>query len=315
MQFTKPFLQLNKKSAAIAGGKGASLGEMLNHGVPVPDGFVILASAFDRFLAETKIDTAITAALARVNKNDATDIKNISKLIQGLILRKKMPPDLGAEILAQYKKQKLGVVAVRSSATAEDSATASWAGELESYLGVTEKNLLGCVKKCWASLFTPRAIFYRGDKKMMTTPVSVAVVVQKMIDSEISGIAFTVHPVTQNKNQLVIEAGYGLGEAIVGGMITPDTYVLAKKTQEILTVNISQQKIKIVRDPKGLTRKTKTTPAENKSQKLNAAQIFELAKICMAIAKHYKFPCDIEWAFQKKKFYIVQSRPITTLKK
>jgi len=286
---------------------------MLNAKIPVPDGFVVLSITFDRFIEETDINVEIDAQLDTVNKDNVNSVNEASRVIQEHIRSKKMPKDIGNEIIKQYKAQKLDIVAVRSSATAEDSIDASWAGELDSFLMVTEKNLLDCVKKCWASLFTPRAIFYRIEKGMSKTKVSVAVVVQKMVNSEVSGIAFTVHPVTQDKDQMIIEAGYGLGEAIVGGLITPDSYVLHKKTDDILDINVAIQKIKIVRDSKGLIKEVKTEKREHESQKLKGQEILELAKICKKIEKHYKFPCDIEWAHEKGKFYIVQSRPITTL--
>lgn len=313
MQFLKPFKELGYKNVNIAGGKGASLGEMLQAGIPVPDGFVVLATTFDRFVEETDINIEIDAQLNKVNKDDVNSIDEASRVIQELILKRKMPKDIGDEIMKQFKSQKLDLVAVRSSATAEDSSSASWAGELDSFLMVTEKNLLDCVKKCWASLFTPRAIFYRIEKGMSNIKVSVAVVVQKMVKSEVSGIAFTVHPVTQDKNQMIIEAGYGLGEAIVGGLITPDAYVVDKAAKDIMDINVAEQEIKIVRDAKGLTKEAKTPANERESQKLNGKEILELAEICKNIEKHYKFPCDIEWAREGGKFYIVQSRPITTL--
>lgn len=313
MQFVKSFRDLNKNSVNIAGGKGASLGEMLNAGIPVPDGFVVISATFDRFIEETDINVEIDAELDKVNKNDVNSIDNASRIIQGLILNKKMPKDIGEEILKQYKAQKLDLVAVRSSATAEDSSSASWAGELDSFLCVTENTLLESVRKCWASFFTTRAIFYRIEKKLSSTKVSVAVVVQKMINSEISGITFTVHPVTQDKDQLIIEAGYGLGEAIVGGLITPDSYVFNKRIGKIIDINIADQEKMIIRDKKGGTKEQKVKASEIEKQKLNTKQILELAEICIKIEKHYKFPCDIEWAFKEGRFYIVQSRPITTL--
>jgi pyruvate,water dikinase len=143
-------------------------------------------------------------------------------------------------------------------------------------------------------------------------PVSVAVVVQKMVQSEVSGICFTVHPVTKDKNQMVIEAAWGLGEAIVGGKITPDTYVIDKKEEKILDKNISNQESMIIRGEKG-TKEVKVPPAKQEKQKLSDKQIIALAKICQKIEKHYNKPQDIEWAMEKGKFYITQSRPITTL--
>jgi pyruvate,water dikinase len=309
----KPFSQIGKKDAAIAGGKGASLGEMTQAGLKVPPGFVILAEAFDRFLEETDLTQELESQLRKVNYKDVNSVDGASSSIRALIASVKMPKDLSLDIIKEFKKLKTPYVAVRSSATAEDSSAASWAGELETYLNTTEKTLLDNVKKCWSSLFTPRAIFYRHEKKMLKTKVSVAVVIQKMVDSEISGIAFTVHPVTQDRNQMIIEAGYGLGEAIVSGSVTPDSYVLGKKEMDIIDINIAEQTRKIIKAPGKGIKWVSVLKSEQSKQKLNGKQIIELAKVCVAIEKHYKFPCDIEWAYEKGKFYITQSRPITTL--
>ncbi len=334
MILTKNFKQLSKKDVSIAGGKGASLGEMTKAGLPVPPGFVVLAGAFDRFIEETEIDADIEAILKKVNHKDVNSVDKASAEIRDLVLEEKMPADLQKEILGEYHRLSLTpttspryagysslkrrrgsaglLVAVRSSATAEDSSVASWAGELETYLNVTEKDVIKNVKLCWSSLFTPRAIFYRFEKKLHKTKVSVAVVVQKMVQSEISGISFTVHPVTKDYNQMVIEAGFGLGEAIVGGMITPDTYVIHKNDFSILDINVSEQTFAIVKTAKGNINK-KLSKAAGGKQKMTGKQIVELAKICKHIEQHYKHPQDIEWAFEKGKFYITQSRPITTL--
>ncbi|MDD4332900.1 MAG: PEP/pyruvate-binding domain-containing protein [Patescibacteria group bacterium] len=311
--YIKTFKQLTKKDTAIAGGKGASLGEMTNTKIPVPPGFVVLADAFDRFLEETDLAQNITAIIEKVNYNDVNSVDKASNVIRDLIHDEKVPEDLKKEIVQEYKKLKCKFVAVRSSATAEDSSVASWAGELETYLNTTEKTLLENVKKCWSSLFTPRAIFYRKEKKMLDTKVSVAVVVQKMVESEISGICFTVHPVTEDRNQMIIEAGLGLGEAIVSGSITPDSYVLDKRNWLMIDTNISEQERKIIRGKNGGINWVKVPKTEQEKQKLTNRQIIELAKICANIEKHYKKPQDIEWALEKGKFYITQSRPITTL--
>ena len=311
--FTKTFNQISKKDAASAGGKGASLGEMTRAKLTIPPGFVLLANAFERFLEETDLRQEIEASLASVNYQDINSVDRNSATIRALIKQTKMPKDLEQEIIKSFRALGSSFVAVRSSATAEDSSDASWAGELETYLNTTEKNLLENVKLCWSSLFTPRAIFYRHEKKLLSTKVSVAVVVQAMIDSEISGITFTVHPVTQDKNQMIIEAGYGLGEAIVSGSVTPDSYVINKHDLTLIDINIATQEKEIVKClKKGV--KWKNIPVKMQDvQKLSGQEIIELAKICMSIEKHYKFPCDIEWAKFKGKFYITQSRPITTL--
>lgn len=315
--FTKPFKQITKRDISIAGGKGASLGEMTNAGVLVPSGYVVLASAFDRFLEETDLGVEVEAKMAKVNHKDINSVDRASNEIRDLIGDARMPKDIGAEISKEFSKLKAKHVAVRSSATAEDSSVASWAGELETYLNITKKNLLDSVKKCWSSLFTPRAIFYRFEKKLNKQRVSMAVVVQKMVQSEISGIVFTAHPVTKDRSQMVIEAGYGLGEAIVGGMITPDTYIVEKpnaknQTLKIIDKNISEQGTMIVKNKNSTIKKT-VPKAKQGKQKLTDKQIADLAKICAKIENHYRKPQDIEWAFEKNKFYVTQSRPITTL--
>ncbi len=313
MQLIRHFKDISKKDVSLAGGKGASLGEMTQAGLQVPPGFVVTASAFDRFLEETDLDSEIEAFLHKVKHQDINSVDKVSAEIQDLIHRADFPKDLGTAILKEFARLKAKQVAVRSSATAEDSAVASWAGELDTYLNVTKPKLLEQVKKCWASLFTPRAIFYRFEKKLHKTPVSVAVVVQAMIQSEISGISFTVHPVTEDRDQMVIEAGYGLGEAIVGGKITPDTYVVHKKEWTILDVNIGEQTMMIVRGGQGTIEKP-LSKAKGAKQKLTGAQVIKLAKLCQKIEEHYGQPQDIEWALYKGKFYVLQSRPITTLK-
>src|SRR3989344_4287896 len=194
MDFIKEFKEIGKSDAAIAGGKGASLGEMASAGIPVPPGFVILADAFERFLEETDLNAEIDTVLHTVNQQEMHTVENASAKIQVLILDAKMPEDIAALIQTFYTKLDAQFVAVRSSATAEDSASAAWAGQLDSYLNTTEETLLTNGQKCWASLFTPRAIFYRFEKELHKQKISVAVVVQKMVQSEISGIAFSVHP-------------------------------------------------------------------------------------------------------------------------
>ncbi len=314
MKFVKLFSQLNKNDVAIAGGKGASLGEMTQAGIPVPPGFVILANAFDKFLKETDLNVEIDAVLDTVDIKEVHTIENASEKIRAMILSKEMPKDIKAEILKFYQKLDCKFVAVRSSATSEDSASAAWAGQLDSFLNTTENTLLENVKKCWASLFTPRAIFYRFEKELSKDTISVAVVVQKMVDSEKSGIAFSVHPVTQDKNQIIIEAGFGLGEAIVSGSITPDSYVVDKQELKILDVNINEQTKALYKKPKG-GNEWRKLGEKGKEQVLNKKEIIELSKLITKIENHYGFPVDIEWAKEKRKFYITQSRPITTLNK
>ncbi|OGF21272.1 hypothetical protein A2316_00255 [Candidatus Falkowbacteria bacterium RIFOXYB2_FULL_38_15] len=308
------FSKISKKDINTCGGKGASLGELTGAGISVPSGFVVSAVVFRKFLEDNDINVKIDAVLRKVNHKDTASVEEASEIIKQLILSVPIEKVLAKDIIDNFKKLKTPYVAVRSSATAEDSKIDSWAGELESYLNTTEKTILENVKKCWASLFTPRAIFYRLERGLGGKEVLVAVVVQKMAQSEVSGICFTVHPVTKDRNQMIIEAGWGLGEAIVGGLITPDSYIIDKKNLKIIDVNISEQKRFIVRNgAKGATIEKSVPQKICDKQKLNSKQIIELAKICAKIEKHYKKPQDIEWALEKNKFYIVQSRPITTL--
>jgi len=318
MEFIKEIRDLEAKNILLAGGKGANLGELMKIGAPVPPGFVILANAFEKFLEENDINVEIERVWKKMNVEDIESVEESSEILRDLILKGEMPRDIENEILDAFKKLRAKYVAVRSSATAEDSRIDSWAGELETYLNTTKEKLIENAKRCWASLFTPRALFYRAKRNLMNKKVSVAVVVQKMIQSEVSGVCFTVHPVTKDKNQMVIEACWGLGEILVQGRITPDSYVIDKskiKTQKskfILDKNINPQEKMIVR-VNGGTKEVKVPKEKIKKQKLSDNQIRKLAKICLKIENHYKDPQDIEWALEKNKFYIVQTRPITAL--
>lgn len=313
MAWTKPFSQISKEDAAIAGGKGASLGEMTQAGIPVPPGFVLLASAFEHFLEETDLSIQIEAILDTVQVENMETVERASEQIQALILAKDMPKDIAEEIEKGFKKLGAEFVAVRSSATAEDGANAAWAGQLDTFLNTTESTLLENVRRCWASLFTPRAIFYRFEKGLHASKISVAVVIQKMIQSEVSGIAFSVHPVTEDKNQMIIEAGFGLGEAIVSGQITPDSYVIAKEPRAILDKNITYQNRALWRAREGGNEWHELSEEEGTKPTLSDAQALQLAEIVIRIENHYGFPCDIEWALEAGQFFITQSRPITTL--
>ncbi len=328
--FTKTFKQISKNDILIAGGKGASLGEMTQAKIQVPPGFIILVEAFDKFLEETDLVVEIASQIKQINFKDINSADKASNVIRDLIHDASVPKDLEKEFLKEFKKLNAKYVAVRSSATAEDSSVASWAGELETYLNTSSSNLIDNIKNCWSSLFTPRALFYAFEKKVITIggqkkirantckklahcyPVGVAVVIQKMIQSDVSGICFTVHPVTQDTNQMVIETGWGLGEAIVGGKITPDTYVIDKSNWIIIDTNISDQEMMMVKSGSGI-KETEVPEKTQSIQKLPNKQIIQLAKLCQKIEDHYKCPQDIEFAIENNKIYITQSRPITTL--
>ncbi len=313
MSFTLHFKDLGKGHVSIAGGKGAQLGEMTKAGIPVPPGFVVLTASFDEMLEENKLKLVIAELLKQADPKKTETIDEASKEIRHIIAHAKVPSNVEKEIHSSFEKLDAEYVAVRSSATAEDASTASWAGELESYLNVTRQDLVHSVRKCWSSLFTPRAIFYRIEKGMAHTDISVAVVVQKMVQSEVSGVVFTVHPVTQDRNQLVIEAGWGLGESVVGGLITPDNYVVDKADELILDVTVNSQE-KMITKKEGKTQDAEVPLQKREKQKLEGKEIMELAALCTRIERHYGKPQDIEWAMEAGKFYVVQTRPITTLK-
>ncbi|CAN5747129.1 hypothetical protein BH11PAT2_BH11PAT2_01230 [soil metagenome] len=315
MKLLKPFNQLGKDDATIAGGKGASLGEMTQAGIPVPPGFVILAEAFERFIIETGLTAEIDAILGKVDHREMHTVEHASESIQGLVLNVEMPADLRDEIEKSFKDLNTEFVAVRSSATAEDGVEAAWAGQLDTYLNTTHETLLEKVRECWASLFTPRAIFYRFEKGMNLQKISVAVVVQKMVNSDTAGIAFSVHPVTEDRNQMIIEAGFGLGEAVVSGQVTPDSYVVTKAPLTIMDKNISEQSQGLYRKPGGGNEWKGLQKEKGSSQVLTDEQILSLSEILITIENHYGFPVDMEWAMEDGELYIVQSRPITTLSK
>ena len=311
-KFVKQFNQISARNVNIAGGKAANLGEMIKIKIPVPSGFVVLASAMERFLKKTNINIEIGAMWRRINTEDMESVEENSEIIRALILGAKYPEDIKEEILNAFQKVKAEYVAVRSSATAEDSKIDSWAGELETYLNVKKENLIESIKKCWASLYAPKAILYRLKRELAQKEILVAVVVQKMIQPEVAGTCFTVHPITKNNNQMIIEAVWGLGESLVQGLVTPDAYIVSKDDREILDINNNKQKEMIYLSGRRTTKIMVPKSKQNK-QKLLGKKIIELAKLCAKIEKHYKIPQDIEWAFSKNKFYVIQTRPITTL--
>ena len=312
------FNQADKEDIALVGGKGANLGEMASFDIPVPEGFVVTSKAYFDFLRENKLELKIKDVLEKINPQDPQSFNEISGKIKKLILGGKISPQLAKEIIDNYLKLggllKNALVAIRSSATAEDLPTASFAGQQASFLNIKgEANVLEKVKECWASLFEPRAIFYRQEKGFDHLKVGLAVVIQKMVPAEISGVMFTCDPVTNQKNRIVIEAIWGLGEYLVQGKVTPDFYLLDKNSLEILEKRIAKQTIQLIKV--GTLNKQTTVPKKlQDKRKLTDKQIVELAKIGKKIHQHYFFPQDIEWTFYKGKFWIVQARPVTTLK-
>lgn len=308
------FEDIDKDDGALVGGKGANLGEMVKAGFPVPDGFVVTAPAYFYVLDHNYLRDKIKHQLDNVDLHDPHELTTAAASIKRLINRANIPKDLAKEILLAYHK--LGsdsLVAVRSSATAEDLPGASFAGQQETFLNVKgDANVVNTVRSAWASLFEPRAIFYRAEKGFDHFKVGIAVPVQLMVQSEISGIMFTVNPTTNDKEIIVIEAIWGLGEKIVQGAITPDHYQVSKKTWTIHHKELIEQHTQLVKRYEA-NKEIAVPKNKQQAQKLSDDQIIKLAKLGQQIHQHYFFPQDIEWAYIKGKFFIVQTRPITTL--
>jgi len=320
------FEELKKDDVPIVGGKCANLGEMLRAGIPVPPGFAVTAYAYKRFIEETKIAEKIYDILDETIKDpkDPKQYEEASRKIRALIESTPIPEYLKKEIIENYRKlckktkSKEVFVAVRSSATAEDLPGASFAGQQETFLNVKgEDELLNSVRKCWSSLFTPRAIFYRTQKGFRHEKVLISVAVQKMVNSRSSGVMFTLHPVTGDRSKIVIESVWGLGEAIVSGAVTPDHFEVDKNTFKIVVKNIVKKTVEYVRDPKtGKTIHAEVPPERQEAPSLTDEEVVELAKIAKKIEEHYGTPQDIEFAVDRdlpfpKNLFIVQSRPET----
>jgi len=306
------FDDVSRRDIPLVGGKGANLGEMINIGIPVPPGFLVTAVAYFDFIKKSSLTAKLKTELKGLDVHDSKKLRRASERIQAAIKAAKMPPETAEEIKESYQ-QLSGThderVAVRSSATAEDLPEASFAGQMTTFLNVQgTKELLKAVQGCWASLFTARAIFYRVEKGFDHFKIGIAVPVQKMVDSEVSGVVFTIDPLTSNPNRIAIETAYGLGETVVLGTLTPDQYSVDKKTLEIVDKKIARQEFQLTRRGE-----EKVSRRKGSKQKFPNQRIVELAKICKKIEEHYKFPQDIEWGYANKKIWIVQTRPVTTI--
>jgi pyruvate,water dikinase len=313
------FKDVNKGDIALVGGKGANLGEMTGAGIPVPPGFIVTAAAYFNFLEQSGLTDKIRSLLKPLDIHDSKQLQDIAAQVQELIEKATMPPEIASEIEKSYVTMGKGFVAVRSSATAEDLPEASFAGQQATFLNVEgEKEVVKAVQSCWASLFGARAIFYRQEQGFEHFKVGIAVPVQRMIQSEVSGVMFTIEPTTSNKDQITIEAVLGLGEMIVSGDVTPDHYIVDKNGFKISKKEIKSQEWKLIKekDASGKSDNVKIvlTPEEQARQKLADDDIVALAKIGKSLEDHYEFPQDVEWAKEKGTLYIVQTRPVTTIK-
>ena len=321
IEFVKWFSELSNKDISVAGGKGASLAEMFNHKFPVPPGFVITAQSYKYFLDKAGITGKINNILENLDVEDTKELDKVSKEIRSLIESSVMPKDLETSILEAYdvldisrkeifskaRGQALDIlktgqdhifVAVRSSATTEDLVDASFAGQQDSFLNVKgERELIDYVKKCFSSLFTARAIYYRTKKGFEHSKSYLAVVIQRMIDSDKSGVIFSKNPVS-GEDSIVIEAVFGLGEGIVSGMIRPDNYVTTRDFEDfkVLSTEISDKKIAMVRSSSGKNEVVNLSEERSTQQVLSSYEIKRLAQYSRQLEEHYKKPQDTEFA-------------------
>ncbi len=277
MTFIKKFNEISQRDTEEVGGKGASLGELTRAAIPVPSGFVVTTEAHQKF---------------------ANDL---------------LSPEVENEILSSFDQLKAQRVAVRSSAVAEDSSNASWAGQLETYLNVNRDNLIEKVRECWNSIKSERALSYAGEQDINERDLFVGVVVQKMVEAKASGVMFTVNPVTEDCDEIMIEAGFGLGEMLVQGLITPDNFIVDRKSLDIKSKDIQTQETMLVfRD--GKNQEVEVPESYRSRQAITDEQVKHLAELGKSIEDHYGKPMDIEWAIDDAdKIWILQSRPITTL--
>jgi len=317
--YVEKFEDLNKDNISIAGGKGANLGELTQTGIPVPPGFVVTAETYNKFMNETGIFNKIMNKLDKLDVNDTKKLQKTAKEIKEVIISTPIPDEIVVLITEAYNELCLRVgeediyVAIRSSATAEDLPEASFAGQQDTFLNIKGTNeVIEHVRRCWASLFEARAIFYREENDFEHSKVYIAVVVQEMVEAEKAGVMFTVNPSTGEEVAL-IEGSWGLGEAVVSGTVTPDTYYVKNDNYEILEATISDKKIMFEKLANGQTEKIEVPDNLRKKRVLSEDELVELAQMGQRIQKHYNAPQDTEWAFYKGKLYMLQSRPITTL--
>lgn len=311
-QYTLFFEEIDKKDLPLVGGKGANLGEMTKAGFPVPEGFCVTTRAYNDFLT----DNNLAGFISQVIKGATLDnISQIGEAIRERLRLSEIPEHVEKEIISAIDKAgNNSYYAVRSSATAEDLAFASFAGQQDTYLNIKgEKELLDSVRNCWASLFTDRAILYRIQNKIAHEKVQMSVVIQKMVLPEVSGIMFTADPVSGHRGIVSIDASYGLGEALVSGLVSPDIYKFLKKDHSLANKTIADKKLAILPIEGGGTKRVEISGEKATRQVMSDAQIIQLAKLGMKIEKHYGCPQDIEWCLENNTLHIVQSRAITSL--
>ncbi|MDY7232271.1 phosphoenolpyruvate synthase [Hyalangium sp. s54d21] len=303
---------LSCEDTPIAGGKGANLGELTQAGLPVPRGFVITAAAFHASLES--IRAKLTSLWRRIDPDAPESLATLSEELKQLVRKVELPAPVRTALLSAYRKLgKERAVAVRSSATSEDTANTSFAGMHETFTNVAgEEAVLDRVRECWSSAYGQRVLAYRKSQGLSEEP-TLAVVVQEMVDSARSGVLFTVDPSSGNRERLIIEGAFGLGEVVVGGQVEPDTYVVDKEHMRVLEVRVGHKDFKIVREGHGQERRIELAPEEARHRVLKDEEVLELARLGMRVEQHYGSPQDVEWAEEGGRLFLVQSRPITTL--
>jgi len=309
--------EIKKEDIISVGGKGASLGEMTSLGLPVPKAFVVTAQAFRRFLVETGIEDTLFRKLERLDVDDNGALESVSREVQDIVLSVEIPDQIREAIVDAYARmgENGEVVAVRSSATAEDLPEASFAGQQETFLNVLgDDDLLDAVQRCWASLYGARAIYYRAKQGFDDRGVNIAVVVQELIRSEKSGVMFTSHPVT-GEPLTIVEGSWGLGEAVVSGSVSPDNYVFDLRSERVVDRLIAEKEIMIVPEGENGTKVVKLTPEQRTAPVLSDEEVARLATLGKIAEEHYGVPQDVEWAIVGDEIFILQSRPITTIRR
>jgi pyruvate,water dikinase len=307
--------EIRKEDIISVGGKGASLGEMASIGLPVPKAFMVTAQAFRRFLVETGLEKKLFASYERLDVENNEALEKAANGAKTMVLKAKIPAALKDDIRKAYKKMNSGdlIVAVRSSATAEDLPDASFAGQQETYLNIKgEAALLDAVQKCWASLYGARAIYYRAKQGFDDHTVNISVVVQQLVHSEKAGVMFTSHPIT-GEPLTIIEGSWGLGEAVVSGSVSPDKYIFDQQSEKVVDILVSNKKVEIIADGDHGTRIVDIAGARQDAQVLSEAEITKLATYGKIAEDHYGIPQDVEWGIVNGTIYILQSRPITTI--
>lgn len=308
------FEEIGEGDLNAIGGKGLNLGLMVSEGFPIPPGFAITSKVYFDFIKETEIKSKIKSLLKNLDVEETEELQGASEKIYNLFLNEEITEDLREQLFNAFNKLKDDndlYVAVRSSATAEDLPDASFAGQQDTYLGVDKNKFIESIMKCWASLFTARAIYYREKNNFNHLDVGISVIVQKLIDAKVAGVMFSKHPST-GREVVIIEAGLGLGDTVVAGEITPDTYTVDPNNWEIVNKDISNQKFKLVREGNS-TKKVDLAGEDGKRQKLPDDKIKKLARIGKDIEKFYEGEAqDMEWAYSDQ-LYILQSRPVTTI--